>query len=71
MTAASERSGVLVVRAWIEGDPSQLKARLMYTVDLAQREPESVTASSAEEIQAAVGRWLDTLQAGPSPVTGP
>jgi hypothetical protein len=73
MTAVGvdERSGVLVVRAWIEGEPPQLKARLTHTVDLAQDEQESVTVSSAEEIHEEVTRWLEALEAGPTAVTGP
>jgi len=73
MTTAGggERSGVLVVRAWIEGDPPQLKARLTHTVDLAEDEPESATVSSAEQIHGEVSRWLEALEAGSAPVTGP
>jgi hypothetical protein len=67
MTVAGERSGVLVVRAWIEGEPAQLKARITQTIDLAQREPESATVSSGEEIEAEVRRWLAALEAGGSP----
>lgn len=62
MTAASERSGVLVVRAWIEGETPQLKARISHTIDLVRREPESTTASSAEQICAEVRRWLEALE---------
>jgi hypothetical protein len=73
MTTAGrgERSGVLVVRAWVEGDPPQLKARLTHTIDLAQREPESATVSSAEQIHEEIERWLEALLAGSAPVTGP
>jgi hypothetical protein len=66
MTVAGERSGVLVVRAWIEGEPAQLKARITHTIDLAQREPESAIVSSGREIQAEVRRWLDALESGHS-----
>jgi hypothetical protein len=71
MTAAGERSGVLVVRAWIEGDPGQLKARITHTVDLAQSEPVTSTAASADQIFIAVRRWLDEFEGDPSSVTGP
>jgi hypothetical protein len=73
MTVAGggERSGVLVVRAWIEGDPPQLKARLTHTIDLAQEEPGSATVSGAEQIHDEVSRWLEALEAGSVPVTGP
>jgi hypothetical protein len=65
MTTAGERSGVLVVRAWIEGDPPQLKARLTHTIDLTQFEPSSATVSSAKEIHYEIDRWLEALQTGP------
>ena len=64
MTTASERSGVLVVRAWIEGETPQLKARISHTVDLGRREPATATASSAEQIYAEVRRWLEGLEGG-------
>jgi hypothetical protein len=65
MTTVGERSGVLVVRAWIEGDPAQLKARLSHTIDLTQREPKSATVSSAKDIHEEIDRWLDALVTGP------
>jgi hypothetical protein len=67
VTAAErgERSGVLLVRAWVEGDPPQLKARLTHSADLARRDEESVTVSSARGIHDEVDRWLTALQAGP------
>ncbi len=69
--AAGERSGVLVVRAWVEGDPPQLKARISHTIGVAQREPQTATASSADEICAVARRWLDALEGRAPPVTGP
>jgi len=64
MAAVGERSGVLVVRAWIENDPPQLKARITHTIGVAEGEPESATAASAEQIHEEIGRWLDALEAG-------
>jgi hypothetical protein len=58
-----ERSGVLVVRAWIEGDPRQLKARLTHTTDVTRDAEESATVSSVRGIHAEVDRWLEALQA--------
>jgi hypothetical protein len=66
MASAGERSGVLVVRAWIEGAPPQLKARITHTIDLDQREPETATVSSADQIQDEIRRWLDALVGGRS-----
>lgn len=61
-----ERSGVLVVRAWIEGDPPQLKARLTHTTDLHRHEEESATVSSARGIHDEIDRWLAALQRTPA-----
>lgn len=62
MAGVRERTGVLVVRAWIEGDPGQLKARITQTIDVASREPVSTTASTAEQIFASVRRWLHEFE---------
>ena len=59
-----ERSGVLVVRAWIEGDPPQLKARLTHTTDVNRHEEESATVASASGIHDEIDRWLAALQSG-------
>jgi hypothetical protein len=64
MTLAGERSGILVVRAWIEGDPPLLKARISHTVDLEEAEPEQTVAASAEQIHEEVSRWLAALEGG-------
>jgi hypothetical protein len=71
MEGVHERTGVLVVRAWIEGDPAQLKARITQTIDVAARESATTTASTAEQIYGAVRRWLEEFEAGPTSVTGP
>jgi hypothetical protein len=55
---------VLVVRAWVEGDPPQLKARLTHTTDVSQRAQESATVSSARGIHDEIDRWLAALQEG-------
>jgi hypothetical protein len=70
MAGVRERTGVLVLRAWIEGDPPQLKARITQTIDVATREPVSTTASTPEQIFTAVRRWLEEFQARPTSVTG-
>ena len=62
---------MLVVRAWVEGDPPQLKARLTHTTDVRRHEEESTTASSARGIHDEIDRWLTALQAAADPVTGP
>lgn len=61
-----ERSGVLVVRAWIEGDPPQLKARLTHTTDIHRHEEESATVSSVRGIHDEIDRWLVALKQAPT-----
>ncbi len=61
-----ERSGVLVVRAWVEGDPPQLKARLTHTTDVHRHEEDSATVSSARGIHDEIDRWLAALQQTPA-----
>jgi hypothetical protein len=60
---------VLVVRAWMEGDPPLLKARITRTADVIAGERTFETASSPEEIVDCVRAWLDEL-AGDGAVTG-
>ena len=61
-----ERSGVLVVRAWVEGAPPQLKARLTHTTDVHRHEEKSTTVSSARGIHDEIDRWLTALQQEPA-----
>ena len=67
-------TAVLVVSAWHEGAPPKLAARITYTLDAADSDRVTVTAAGADEIQAAVRRWLEDVQAGrragDAPVTG-
>jgi len=54
-----DRTGVLVIRVWTEGDRAQgLRARITGTLDLTAPEEVSTTASSADEIEAVVHGWL-------------
>jgi hypothetical protein len=60
VAAVPRRTGVLVVRAWLEGErPGTLRARITSTLDLSRRDVAVSAASSAEEIQRAVRAWLD------------
>ena len=55
-----KRTGVLVVRLWLEDDqPDALRGRITSTVDLSRREVTVSTASAPEEVQGAVRSWLD------------
>jgi hypothetical protein len=57
-----ERSGVLVVRAWIEsGTPPGLRARITQSRDLTSTEQTMTTTATVEGILAAVQAWLDAL----------
>lgn len=59
-----ERTGVLVIRAWIEpeGDDG-LRARITYTLDLSHCEQSTVAVATCEGVAAAVLAWLDALVA--------
>jgi hypothetical protein len=62
-----EPSGVLVVRAWVEGGPPiALRARIMQLSDLDEHQLEAV-AASLEQILAIVRGWLEGLQAAAQP----
>jgi hypothetical protein len=61
-----ERSGVLVVRAWVEGGAvAGLRARITQSHDLTRSEQTMTTTATAEGVMAAVQAWLDALLSGP------
>lgn len=67
-TEASERSAVLVVRAWIEGDPSiGLRVRVTEAVDNAAPEYLVTTAANIDDVCAGIRSWLESLIARQSP----
>ena len=58
------RTGLLVVRVWVEGDSAEggLRARITQTVDLF--EPEVITtAATTDDVHAAVRGWLEAYLA--------
>jgi hypothetical protein len=62
MSSMKERSGVLVVRAWVEGGTSSgLRARITQSRDLTSTEQIMTTTATVEEILATVRTWLDAL----------
>ena len=62
MTEITERSGVLVVRAWVEGGtPAGLRARITQSRDLASTEQLVTAAATVDEILATVRAWLNAL----------
>lgn len=59
-----ERTGALVVRAWVEPgrDDAGLRARISYMTDLSVTEDETVrVVASREQILGTVTEWLDEL----------
>ncbi|UOX92733.1 hypothetical protein MUY14_19680 [Amycolatopsis sp. FBCC-B4732] len=64
MEVPEERSGSMVLRAWLEGgDPGALRVRVLSTIGTDEARPVAVT--SREAVQAAVQNWLDELGADP------
>jgi hypothetical protein len=66
MAQIKKPSGVLVVRAWVEGDSPGLRARITQLPGLDQDQSEA-TAASLEQILAIVRAWLKTLLAEAQP----
>lgn len=58
--AADEKTGVLVIRAWLEEDlgESALRARITQTLDISRPQPLETAAASEEEILEIVRAWL-------------
>jgi hypothetical protein len=62
-----ERTAVLVIRAWIEGEPPTLRMRITRTSDVTARNDTTEATGSVDEACVIVRRWLEQLQ---GPVTG-
>jgi 16S rRNA G1207 methylase RsmC len=60
--ADQERTGVLVVRAWLEdaGD-KRLRARITHTRDVARPGETVIVTAGREEVFAAVRSWLEAF----------
>jgi hypothetical protein len=61
MALTPERTGVLVVRAWLEEESAEkpLRARITSTLDVsAPRAPDTIGAASEKEVVNAVRAWL-------------
>ncbi|HEY2937147.1 MAG TPA: hypothetical protein VGJ25_11150 [Gaiellaceae bacterium] len=55
----AERTGVLVIRAWIEsGGENALRARITSTLDVTEQGEGSTVASTPAAITEAVAEWL-------------
>jgi hypothetical protein len=69
MSARDTRTGVLVVRAWVEGDSSSgLRARVVSTLDVNRNESESRIAASVDDVTGIVRDWLNSLVTTTQPV---
>ena len=57
-------TSVLIVRAWVEGEPPvQLRARMIRIVDVTRPDEQVSTATTVEEVLQAVRLWLEELLA--------
>jgi GrpB-like predicted nucleotidyltransferase (UPF0157 family) len=69
--AVRERVGVAVVRAWLEGEPEALRARITHTIDLADPEEVSVAAAAGSSQACEIVRdWLVRLEGGDAASVG-
>ncbi|MFC8918392.1 hypothetical protein ACGF5F_35260 [Streptomyces sp. NPDC047821] len=60
METPSTRSGVLILRVWVEGGgPDGFRARILQTVDGEERHP--AAACQRTDVLLAVRDWLDEL----------
>jgi len=59
---ASERTGCIVVRVWVEGD-AVARARITASADLSSEMQTVATASGIDEIVANVRAWLERFLA--------
>jgi len=63
MVTARERTGVLVLRAWVEPtDPVRLRARITQSLEIETHGQVVVTTAGIDAICAVVRGWLETLQ---------
>jgi hypothetical protein len=67
---ASERTAVLVLRAWLEGEQRALRVRAIETLDIAETPPTTSAAATPAEVHAVVERWLEAILGGDGRVTG-
>jgi len=53
-----ERTGVLLLRVWVDDADRRVRARITHVLDISSAEEHVVTAGSVEEIEQAVRAWL-------------
>ena len=62
---ASDQTGVLIIRAWVEPGSSQpLRAQVRITNDVSSSVERSLTLSETEAVCAAVRQWLAEMLEG-------
>ncbi len=60
---ASERTGVIVVRVWVEDDDDP-RARITASLDVSSEEQTVAAAAGTEEIITVVRDWLERFRRG-------
>jgi hypothetical protein len=61
-TRPAERTGVLVIRAWIEvNGEARLRARITRVLDTESREEIASVVATRDEITSTVADWLDAF----------
>lgn len=72
-TQYSDRTGILIVRLWIEGNARDgFRARITQTLDSADEEHATATAGDPEDVYAVVRTWVEAFvdrEAQAHPVT--
>lgn len=56
-----ERTAVLVIRAWLDEDRTQIRARIIASTAASARDVTETAALGDEEVLAAVAHWLRSL----------
>jgi hypothetical protein len=69
--SGSERVGVLVIQAWLEGDdPRFFRARVRSSSDVERQPDRSESCAAPADVLAAVQRWLSGFQRRDTEVGG-
>ena len=64
-----DRSGILIVRAWLEGRGPAIRVRITSVRDVAGGEHAVAHAATVEEATQVVSLWLRDFEGGDPPVT--
>ena len=68
MNSTTNRTGVLIVRMWIEASHQQgLRARITQSLDTTAGEESVALAASTDDICAVVKQWVEDFASPPSP----